>query len=160
VDDTRGTRATHIQGPSIRRKILLSVATLIARGLLCSVPYLLAIETAWVIPLCVSGILSLWLALTGRFLAGFAVACLAGILYAFFLQAFEVRYLYRFSLKDGRMFQSGGYSAYRSLFREAEWTRLIAAAAGTTFLAALNIVTLFCRLHHDNAFQPGRARAA
>jgi hypothetical protein len=147
----KGMRADHNsaeEGLSIRRKILLSAAALISAVLLLSVPYPLATETVWVIPVCVSTILSLWLALTGRFFAGFAVACLAGILYAFFLQAFEVRYLYRFPLKDGHMFQSGAYYAYRSLLRDAEWTRLIPAAAGAAFLAALNTVTLFGRLHH------------
>ena len=136
------------QGLSIRRKILLSAAALASAVLLLSVPYPLTTETVWVIPVCVSTILSLWLALTSRFFAAFAVACLAGILYAFFLQAFEVRYLYRFPLKDGRMFQSGAYYAYRSLFRDAEWTRLIPAVAGTAFLAALNVMTLTGRLHH------------
>jgi hypothetical protein len=136
------------KGLSIRRKILLSVAALIATLLLFAAPYPLDLEPVWVIPLCVSAILSLWLALTSRFLAGFALACLTGILYTFSLQAFEVRYLYQFPLKDGRMFRGGAYYAYDALFRNGEWTRLMTAAGGVFFLVALNFVTLIGRFHH------------
>jgi uncharacterized membrane protein len=136
------------EGLSIRRKILLSAATLIATVLLFSVPYPLSLETAWAIPVCVSTIFSLWLALTSRVFAAFAIACLAGILYAFYLQAFEVRYLYQFPLKDGRMFQSGAYHAYRSLFRDAQWVSLMPAAVAAVFAAVLNVMTVTGRLHH------------
>ena len=133
---------------SIGAKALLSTAALAATILLFAVPYPFDLEPVWVIPLSVCTVLSLWLALTSRFLAGFALACLGAILYAFYLQAFEVRYLYQFPLKDGRMFRSGAYYAYRSLFQNGEWTRLMAATAAAVFLAALNIATLSGRLHH------------
>jgi hypothetical protein len=129
-------------------KALLSAAALAATVLLFAAPYPFDLKPVWVIPLSVCTILSLWLALTSRFFAGFALACLTAILYALYLQAFEVRYLYQFPLKDGRMFRSGAYYAYRSLFQNGEWGRLMTAAVGAAFLAALNVVTLSGRLHH------------
>jgi hypothetical protein len=136
------------KGLPIGAKAILSGTALAATILLFAVPYPFNIEPVWVIPLSVCTILSLWLALTSRFLAGFALACLGAILYAFYLQAFEVHYLYQFPLKDGRMFRSGAYYAYRSLFQNGEWGRLMTAAVGAAFLAALNVVTLSGRLHH------------
>jgi hypothetical protein len=147
-DSNETRRRIKEKGPSIVAKALLSAAALAATVLLFAAPYPFDLEPLWVIPLCVSCILSLWLALTSRFLAGFALACLTAILYAFYLQAFEVRYLYRFPLKDGQMFQSGAYYAYRAIFQNGEWARLVTATAGAAFLAALNIATLFGRLHH------------
>jgi len=132
-------------------KALLSGAALAATLSLFAAPYPFDLESVWVIPVCVSTILSLWLALTSRFLAAFALACLTGIVYAFSLQAFEVRYLYRFPLKDGSMFQSGAYYAYRSILRNREWIPFAIAISGIAYLAALNIMTLSGRFHHRSA---------
>jgi hypothetical protein len=129
-------------------KALLSAVALAATLSLFAAPYPFDLEPVWVIPVCVSTILSLWLALTSRFLAALALACLTGIVYAFSLQAFEVRYLYQFPLKDGRMFRSGAYYAYSSILRNREWAPLMTAAGGFTFLTALNVVTLSGRFHH------------
>lgn len=136
------------EGLSLGRKIVLSVAALIATLLFFSAPYPLSLETIWTIPVAVFTVLSLWLALTSRFFAGFALACLAGILSAFYAQAFEVHYLYRFPLKDGRMFQSGAHYAYRSLLRDSQWMALLPATIGASFLALLNVMTVVGRLHH------------
>lgn len=138
------------EGLPIRRKVLLSAAVVVATFLFFSVPHPLSLETIWAIPVGVFTVLSLWLALTSRFFAGFALACLAGILTAFCLQAFEVHYLYRFPMKDGRMFQGGAYYAYSSLLRDSRWVALLPAAAGASFVALLNIVTALGRLHHHS----------
>ena len=129
-------------------KALLAAVALAATLSLFAAPYPFDLEPVWAIPVCVSTILSLWLALTSRFLAAFALACLSGILYAFSLQAFEVHYLYQFPLKDGRTFRSGAYYAYSSILRNREWAPLMTAAGGVAFLTALNTITLSGRFHH------------